>query len=230
MACSQIAAASSSPRANPRAEYYPLWRHVTKLQICGGCTKTTNPLARRAYQREEDEADGNKRRHDDLTQTPSNIEPRIVAEARKRRAGHTEQHEQLAPKNTRGPGASPSVQDSKIARLVNVQAREETDSRVARCIYACGIPFNVVRSPYWQDMIRVVNKARQGYKGPNYEKIITQLLKNEKELVEEILALIRSSWSSFGVTIVSNGWTDIRRKPLITIIATSPKGAMFIKV
>ena len=195
MASSQSAAATSNPRANPRAEYYPLWRHVTKLQKCGGggswewrctlcnntykgsyprvkahmlhvggqgilgCTKTSDPLVRRAYQREQDEADGTKRRNDDLTQAPSNIEPRIVAEARKRRVGHTQQHEQPAPKNTRGPGASPSVQDSRIGRLVNVQAREETDSRVARCIYACGIPFNVVRSPYWQDMIRAVNKV-----------------------------------------------------------------------
>ena len=186
-------------------------------------------MARRAYQREQDEADGTKRRHDDLTQAPSNIEPRIVAEARKRRASHTQQHEQPAPKNTRGPGASPSVQDSRIARLVNVQAREETDSRVARCIYACGITLNVVRSPYWQDMIREINKAPQGYKGPNYEKVRTQLLKNEKELVEDILAPILSSWSSFGVTIVSDGWTNTRQRPLINIVATSPKGAMFIK-
>eukprot|EP00253_Pinus_taeda_P024936 PITA_24936 len=138
-------------------------------QGIAGCTKTTDPLARRAYQRAQDEADGTKRRHDELTQaTPqatSNIEPRIAVEARKRRAGATQQHEQPTPKNTRG--ASPSVQDSRIAKLVNVQAREETDCRVARCIYACGIPFNVVRSPYWQDMIRAINKAPQGYKGPN---------------------------------------------------------------
>ena len=173
MTSGQSAAASSNPRANPRAEYYPLWRHVTKLQKCGGggswewrCTLCNNtykgsyPRVRAhllhgggqgisgCTKREQDEVDGNKRRHDDLTQAPSNIEPRIVAEARKRRVGHTQQHEQPAPKNTRGPGASPSVQDSRIARLVNVQAREETDSRVARCIYACGIPFNVVHSPY----------------------------------------------------------------------------------
>ena len=32
-----------------------------------------------------------------------------------------------------------------------------------------------------------------------------------------------------GVTIVSDGWTDTRRRPLINIIATSPKGAMFLK-
>ena len=77
--------------------------------------------------------------------------------------------------------------------MVNVQVREEVDSKVARYIYACGIPFNVVRSPYWQEMIREINKSPQGYKGPNYEKVRTQILKNEKELVEDILSLIRSS-------------------------------------
>ena len=109
--------ASSSPKSNPRVEYYPLWKHVQKLQKCGGggsweercnlcnnsykgsyprvkahllheggqgiasCTKTTNPLMRRAYQREQDEADGIKRRHEELsqaTQAPPNVEPRIV--------------------------------------------------------------------------------------------------------------------------------------------------------
>jgi len=119
-------------------------------QGVASCTKTIDPLTRKAYQRKKDEANGIKRRHDELSQAtpqaPPIIEPRIVVEARKRRASATQQHEQPKSKNTRG--ASPSVQDGKIAKLVNVQAREETDSSVARCIYACGIPFNVVRSPY----------------------------------------------------------------------------------
>jgi hypothetical protein len=53
-------------------------------------------------------------------------------------------------------------------------------------------------------------------------------LKKEKEL-EDILALIRALWGSSGVTIVSDGWTDTRQRPLINIIATSPKGAMFLR-
>ena len=93
----------------------------------------------------------------------------------------------------------------------------------------CGLPFNVVRSPYWQDMIRAVNKAPQGYKGPNYENVRTQRLKHEKDLVEDVLSPICSSWSSSGVNIVLDGWIDTRRRPLINIISTSPKGAMFLK-
>jgi len=90
-----------------------------------GCAKTTNPMVRRAYQREQDEVDGLKRRYGELTnaipQAPPNIEPRVVFEARKRKAA---QQQQLPPpKNTRG--ASTSVQDSRIAKLVNVQARKK---------------------------------------------------------------------------------------------------------
>ena len=38
-----------------------------------------------------------------------------------------------------------------------------------------------------------------------------------------------SSWGSSGVTIVSDGWTDTRKRTLINIIPTSPKGVMFLK-
>ena len=193
-----------------------------------GFPKTNDPNERRKYQIEQDEANRVKRRHDQLANAsiqPPNTEPRIVLEARKRKA--TQQQEVQPSKNTKG--SSPSVQESRIARLVNVQGREEADTRVARAIYACGIPFNVVRSPYWHDLVRAINIAPAGYKGPNYEKIQTDLLKKEKELVEDILAPIRASWGSSGVTIVSDGWTDTRRRPLINIIATSPKGAMFLK-
>ena len=47
--------------------------------------------------------------------------------------------------------------------------------------------------------------------------------------MEDVLAPIRASWGSSRVTIVSDGWTDTRCRPLINIIATSPKGAMFLK-
>ena len=49
--------------------------------------------------------------------------------------------------------------------------------------------------------------------------------------MEDVLVVtsIRASWGSSGVTIVSDGWTETRRRPLINIIATSPKGAMFLK-
>jgi hypothetical protein len=58
-----------------------------------------------------------------------------VHEARKRKAAQQQQVQ--ASKNSKG--SSSAIQESRIAKMVNVQGREEAETRVARAIYACGI-------------------------------------------------------------------------------------------
>lgn len=120
------------------------------------------------------------------------------------------------------------MQDCKIAKMVNVQGREVA-TRVARVIYARGSLFNMVQSPYWQVIMSSTNTIPQGFKGPKYEKIQTNLLKKENEFVEDVLAPIHSSWISSRISIVSNGWTNTRHRPLININVAPPKRAMFLK-
>ena len=79
-------------------------------------------------------------------------------------------------------------------------------------------------------MVRAINTAPKGFKGLDYERIRIDLLKKERTLLEDVLTPIRASWSNSVVIIVSDGWTDTRRRPLINIIANSSKGAMFIRV
>jgi len=111
----------------------------------------------------------------------------------------------------------------------NNQGREVADEHVARCIYANGLAFNLVRSPYWQQMIKAVNEAPKGYKSPGYEKVRTTLLTSERKFVDRQLQSIRDTWAETGVSIVSDGWRDQRNRPLINVIAICPQGAMFLK-
>ena len=96
------------------------------------CTKTSDLGERRKFENEQQEANRVKRRHDELNnatrQAPS-MEPRIVQEARKRKASQTQGH---ASKISNSP---PSIQESRIAKMVNVQGREEAETRVARALY-----------------------------------------------------------------------------------------------
>eukprot|EP01018_Ginkgo_biloba_P000099 Gb_18470 [translate_table: standard] len=108
----------------------------------------------------------------------------------------------------------------QLEKMMDVGRREDVDSHVARCIYACGISFNVGRSPYWQDMVRAINDGPKGYKTPSFEK--------EKYLVEQSIKPIRSSWQTTGVLIISDGWTDARNRPLINVIVVCLKGSMFL--
>ena len=137
------------------------------------CTKTNDPVERRKCREEQKQADRTKNRHTQLSNAsppaPNSV-PRIVQEVRKRRVSQQNQDASKLANMSRGASLSASPSDSRIATLHNAQGREEAETRVARAIYACGIPFNVVRSPYWQDMVRAINTAPQGFKGPNYEK------------------------------------------------------------
>jgi hypothetical protein len=80
------------------------------------------------------------------------------------------------------------------ATFIN-QGREVADEHIARCIYANGLAFNLVHSPYWRKMIKTINEAPKGYKSPGYEKVRTTLLTLENNLWMD-------SYNQFGIC----GW------------------------
>ena len=127
------------------------------------------------------------------------------------------------------PSSSKQSNLGPLEKSFNNDARSLADEAIGRCIYANGLPFNLVRSPYWLWMIKAVNDAPKGYIAPGYEKIRTTLLIGEKLRLEGELTPICNSWRISGVSIISDGWKDQRNRPLINVIAQSPKGAMFLK-
>ena len=72
-------------------------------------------------------------------------------------------------------------------------------------------------------------RAPSGYVPPGSEKLRTTLLVMAKNEVDKILEPIRSTWPSFGVSIVSDGWTDPARHPHINFMVSSHNGPMFLK-
>ncbi|KAH9326345.1 hypothetical protein KI387_006523 [Taxus chinensis] len=116
-----------------------------------------------------------------------------------------------------------------LEKPFNNEKRDIADEYVARCIYACGLPFHVLRSPYWQQMLTAINEAPQGYKGPSYENVRTTLLTTELEHIQTSLQPIRDLWKNSGVSIISEGWKNVQNRHLINVVAVCPKGAMFLK-
>jgi hypothetical protein len=43
--------------------------------------------------------------------------------------------------------------------FLDIGGRDEVDTKVVHFLYACGIPFNVLRSPYWHDLVKGSNEA-----------------------------------------------------------------------
>ncbi|KAL3510122.1 hypothetical protein ACH5RR_029523 [Cinchona calisaya] len=99
----------------------------------------------------------------------------------------------------------------------------------ARMFYASAIPFNFIRCPYFRKYSQfLANSKLCGYNPPTYDRLRTTLLYQEKTHIYSKLQRIRDTWTKKEVSICSDGWTDIQRKPLINIMVASEGGAMFV--
>ena len=108
-------------------------------------------------------------------------------------------------------------------------ARDHVDEAIARCLYANGLPFNLVRSPYWKEMMAAIKESPADYTSLGYEKVCTTLLQQEKAHIEKDLQPIKKSWKTSGLTIVLDVGKDTRNRPLINVIVLFPRGANILE-
>ncbi|KAL4558645.1 hypothetical protein LXL04_036846 [Taraxacum kok-saghyz] len=105
---------------------------------------------------------------------------------------------------------------------------DEVDMKIIRGLCANGIPFNVLRNPQFLEMIQAIQKAPDGYKPPSYEKARTSLLDQCVREVGKELDPVKDTWLTQGVSIVSDGWSNVKSEPLINFIAQNSRGATFM--
>jgi hypothetical protein len=107
--------------------------------------------------------------------------------------------------------------------------KQEVDDVIAEFFYACAIPFNVARSPYFKNAFKKANNFGKEYVPPGSEALRTTLLSKTKDRVTNKLDDIRQSWKIIGCTILSDGWSDLCHHPLINVLVYSPQGVYFFK-
>ncbi|KAK9057621.1 hypothetical protein SSX86_022457 [Deinandra increscens subsp. villosa] len=123
----------------------------------------------------------------------------------------------------------PNINSKKpIEQAFSVMERSWVDLKIIRALCANGIPFNVLRNPQFQEMISALKRAPEGYKPPSSEKARTTLLDECVRDVEKDLTPFKDTWYAQGLSIVSDGWTNIKHKPLINVLAVNNRGSMFM--
>jgi hypothetical protein len=71
---------------------------------------------------------------------------------------------------------SGSVPTKPLEKAFAGMERDAVDVQIMMFLCANGIPFNVLRSPQYYEMVAAIQKATKGYKPPGYEKARTTLL------------------------------------------------------
>ncbi|XP_076941570.1 uncharacterized protein LOC143611191 [Bidens hawaiensis] len=118
--------------------------------------------------------------------------------------------------------------NNRIDQSFGMMERNQVDMKIMRGICANAIPFNVLRNPQFLEMVSAINKAPKTYKPPSSERARTVLLDECVRDVEKDMTPIKDTWYTQGVSIVSDGWSNVKHKPLINVIAVNNRGAMFM--
>ncbi|KAK2646644.1 hypothetical protein Ddye_021839 [Dipteronia dyeriana] len=108
-------------------------------------------------------------------------------------------------------------------------ARENTCMDIARFFYENGLAFNVANSPSFTNMLRSVGNYGRGLKGPTAHELSTTLLMAEEANTQSIVAEVKKTWIQTGVSIMSDGWKDMRGRQLLNFLVNNPYGTVFLK-
>ncbi|CAN1141743.1 hypothetical protein LINPERPRIM_LOCUS25651 [Linum perenne] len=116
-----------------------------------------------------------------------------------------------------------------MSTLLKKDLRRDAAKSIARWFYLTGTAFNAAREPEYYTMFELAARHGPGFKPPSYHEIRETLLKEELEEVESKLSIFRNEWTKVGCSIMSDGWTDRKRRSICNFLVNSPKGTAFIE-
>ncbi|MCL7044743.1 hypothetical protein MKW94_026952 [Papaver nudicaule] len=116
-----------------------------------------------------------------------------------------------------------------IVVFLMIKNKEMVDMKVAHCFIANNIPFNVIQTPTCIAMAKAISDYGVGYVLPSYSTLRGKLVPDSKTEVEAYIEKVKESWSVTGCTLMSDIWTDVKRKSFLNVVAYSPKGDVFLK-
>jgi len=94
--------------------------------------------------------------------------------------------------------------------------------------YTSAIPFNCVKNPEFLTALELITKYGPGFKPPSYHDIREKYLKQEVDQTMKLLEEYKLEWKKkIGCSIMSDGWTNKKRRCICNFFVNSPKGAIF---
>ncbi|KAH7428732.1 hypothetical protein KP509_09G014900 [Ceratopteris richardii] len=215
-----------------------LIRHVSALGGSGilACPKVPNDIAE-AVRHERESAAASLDMIEDL-EGGLNVGPSATASSfRSRTSTQREESESSTPfESSEPPSQRPrqgSLHSAYLSTALQKQRQKVAEIEIERYILECNLPFNVVRTDAWKRMVRAISQVgptNDDWHGIPYSRLRTSLLLEEEERIDLQLGPIKSGWQTYGCSILSDGWSDFRRRHIINVMVSSCLSTYFLKV
>ncbi|KAF6157895.1 hypothetical protein GIB67_015211 [Kingdonia uniflora] len=112
----------------------------------------------------------------------------------------------------------------------NKKALENIHGYIADFFYENNISFNCARSDSYSKMMQAIVQYNDPstFKPPSYNDLRVKILK-KKEETSNWVDNFKVHWETYGVTIMTDWWTDGKGRTLINFLVNCPKGTVFLK-
>jgi len=132
-------------------------------------------------------------------------------------------------KLSNGEAVNPKKQ-STLKAAFSKQDCSKVNQLWGRAFYANGLSFRLANDPHFKAAVAATTSFGDSYPGPpSMERLRTTILEREKQVCRDGLASFQEYFQLTGATITSDGWSDVRRCPLLNLLVVSSKGEMFLK-
>jgi hypothetical protein len=118
---------------------------------------------------------------------------------------------------------------STLKAAFSKQDCSKVDQFWGRAFYANGLSFRLAKDPHFKAAVAATASFGESYpRPPSMDRLRTTILEREKQLCRDGLASFQESLQLTRATITSDGWFDVRRRPLLNLLVVSSKGEMFL--
>jgi len=105
--------------------------------------------------------------------------------------------------------------------------REDVIREICNYIYGNALPFDLVRSPLFIQMLKVVGDYGKGLKAPTYHEVRVSYLEKAMDNVQQCLEKYKTDWEKWGCTWMCDGWIDDKGRSLTNFLVNGPSGTVF---
>ncbi|KAF6148205.1 hypothetical protein GIB67_011980 [Kingdonia uniflora] len=113
----------------------------------------------------------------------------------------------------------------------NKKALENIHGYIAGFFYENSISFNCAKSDSYSKMMQAIVQYndQSTFKPPSYNDLRVKILKKKKEEASNWVDNFKVHWETYGVTIMTDWWTNGKGRTLINFLVNCPKGTVFLK-
>ncbi|XP_057789187.1 uncharacterized protein LOC131006061 [Salvia miltiorrhiza] len=122
-----------------------------------------------------------------------------------------------------------SDKDGQIPPPKPKKHRNQVCLDIGRFFYENAIPFHAATSASFVSMVQSIGNYGRGLKPPSMHELRNWKLDEEKKTTEKIVDEIKETWKKTGVSILSDGWSDMRNRSLINFLVNNQYGTIFLR-